>query len=83
MPYPAACRPQAWAAAASISLLRDLLGLDVDVPGGRIRLRPMQGAPVGALGVRGLAVAGRSFDVDVDRVGGLVRTTSVAGLRLD
>ena len=41
MPYPAACRPQAWAAGASLTVLRALLGLEPDVPNGIIRLHPM------------------------------------------
>ena len=41
MPYPAACRPQAWAAGASLTVLRGLLGLEPDVPNGVIRVHPM------------------------------------------
>ena len=41
MPYPAACRPQAWSAAASILILRTWLGLHPDVRlGARVDLRP-------------------------------------------
>jgi glycogen debranching enzyme len=35
VPYPAACRPQAWSAAAAIVLVQAVLGLRVDVPAGR------------------------------------------------
>jgi hypothetical protein len=38
--YPAACHPQAWAAAAAVVLLTVLTGVDPDVPGGTIRVRP-------------------------------------------
>lgn len=41
VPYPAACRPQAWAAGASLTVLRALLGLEPDVPNKVIRLHPM------------------------------------------
>ena len=41
MPYPAACRPQAWAAGASLTVVRALLGLEPDVPNGVVRLHPM------------------------------------------
>lgn len=57
VPYPAACRPQAWSAAAAIALMTALTGLDPDVPAGRLHLRPTGPLPVGALTVAGLSVA--------------------------
>jgi hypothetical protein len=66
MPYPAACRPQAWSAAAAILLLQATLGLEPDVPAGRVRLRPLVGVPVE---VRGLRIGGRPVDVSVDADG--------------
>ncbi|MEV0126891.1 glycogen debranching N-terminal domain-containing protein [Dactylosporangium sp. NPDC050688] len=68
-PYPAACRPQAWAAAAGPALLVALLGLDVDVPAGRITFDPFAPSPVGAFRVRGLKVADGELDVSVDAAG--------------
>ncbi|MFC4996811.1 glycogen debranching N-terminal domain-containing protein [Dactylosporangium cerinum] len=68
-PYPAACRPQAWAAAVGPALLTALLGLDVDVPAGRITFDPIAPSPVGAFRVRGLKVAGGELDVTVDASG--------------
>lgn len=41
LPYPASCRPQAWSAAASVAILTALLGIQPDVPGGALRLRPL------------------------------------------
>jgi glycogen debranching enzyme len=70
-PYPASCRPQAWAAAAGPALLTALLGLDVDVPAGRITFDPLAPSPVGAYRVRGLRVAGGSLDVSVSADGRL------------
>lgn len=70
--YPAACRPQAWSAAASIVILRAALGLTVDVPAGRIVVRP--DAAFGAwfpLTVRGLRVGSHRLDIEVDRHGGV------------
>lgn len=64
VPYPAACRPQAWSAAASIVVLSSALGLRADVPGGRLTLRPTLGH-LGHLRVEGLEVAGRRLDVAV------------------
>jgi glycogen debranching enzyme len=69
LPYPAACRPQAWSAAAAILLLQAALGLEPDVPAGRVRLRPLAGMP---LDVRGLRIAGRPVHVRVD-AGGAAR----------
>jgi len=67
VPYPAACSPQAWAAAAPVELVRTLLGLDVGsddlhadaaVPA---RFRPLR--------VDNLEVRGRRYSVEVDRGG--------------
>lgn len=40
LPYPASCAPQAWAAAAPVSLVTSLLGLDPDVPRRTLRVAP-------------------------------------------
>jgi glycogen debranching enzyme len=40
VPYPTASAPQAWAAAAPALLVQAMLGLDPDVPHGRVRLDP-------------------------------------------
>jgi glycogen debranching enzyme len=69
VPYPAACRPQAWSAAASVAILTAALGLEPDVPAGELRLRPMAGAPLGAITARGLRIAGRPVDVTLDGTG--------------
>ncbi|MBE1501764.1 glycogen debranching enzyme [Amycolatopsis lexingtonensis] len=67
--YPASCRPQAWSAAAAVSLLIAFLGLDVDVPAGTVTLSPPRPSPVGALRVEGLPLAGGTLDVAVDADG--------------
>jgi glycogen debranching enzyme len=69
VPYPAACRPQAWSAAASVVLLQAVLGLEVDVPAGRISLRPPRPSPVGALRVEGLRVGNDTVTVEIDAAG--------------
>jgi glycogen debranching enzyme len=66
MPYPAACRPQAWSAASAILIMQAVLGLEPDVPAGRVRLSPLPGMPLEA---RGLRIAGRPVDVRVDAAG--------------
>lgn len=63
VPYPAACRPQAWSAASAVTVLASALGLDPDVPGGTLTVRPPTPSPVGAVEVRGLRLAGRPLDV--------------------
>ncbi|MGB9377477.1 MAG: hypothetical protein WCB04_08190, partial [Mycobacteriales bacterium] len=83
VPYPAACRPQAWAAAAAVSVLRDLVGLDVDVPAGVVRIGPMPGAPAGALNVRDLMVDGVRLDVAIDRAGEVTGVNTSSSLRIE
>ncbi len=69
VPYPAACHPQAWSAAAAITITQVALGLTPDVPAGRLGARPLAGNPLGALRVDGLRLAGQPFDVDIDATG--------------
>jgi hypothetical protein len=67
MPYPAACRPQAWSAAAAVMILQTWLGLEADVPNGVVRLRPLPDAPT----VKGLRIAGHAVDFDGRSLTGL------------
>jgi glycogen debranching enzyme len=80
MPYPAACRPQAWSAAASVLMLRTTIGLDPDVPNGRVRVTPLPGTPFGPITARGLRIAGHPIDVTHDA--GTTVTGLPAGLRV-
>ncbi|HET9060044.1 MAG TPA: glycogen debranching N-terminal domain-containing protein [Acidimicrobiales bacterium] len=86
LPYPAACRPQAWSAAASVAVLSALIGVRPDVPGGRLAVRPLH--HIGAISVDGLRVGGQTVAVEVSahgtRVSGLpagieVQTGATAG----
>jgi hypothetical protein len=63
VPYPAACRPQAWSAGASLLLLRALLGLEPHVPAGRVVLRPMWPPPFRELEARGVAIGTGRLDI--------------------
>jgi glycogen debranching enzyme len=63
-PYPAACSPQAWAAAASPALATALLGLQVDVPAGNVAVRPLPG--FGAFSVENMRIGAETFSVSVD-----------------
>jgi glycogen debranching enzyme len=56
IPYPAACRPQAWSATAAVSVLGSVLGLRADAPAGGLDVSPA------ASGLAPLAVSGLRFD---------------------
>ena len=75
VPYPAACRPQAWSAASAVVILQALLGLDADVPGGTLRLSPELGDQ-GFLEVSGLRLAGHDLAVAVAADGAVEVTTT-------
>ncbi len=66
VPYPASCRPQAWAAASAVAVVTASLGLEADAPAGRLRVSPPSHSPFGAFRVQGLRFAGRVFSVGVN-----------------
>lgn len=68
-PYPASCCPQAWSSASAVALLTVALGLEVDVPGRTVTLRPAPSLPFGPLRVQGLRVGAFTVDVAVDACG--------------
>ncbi|MFF1302417.1 glycogen debranching N-terminal domain-containing protein [Streptomyces sp. NPDC058307] len=80
VPYPAACRPQAWSAASAVALMTALTGLDPNVPAGRLHLRPTGPLPVGALTVAGLSVAGERLDITLASDGRIESVSAPAGL---
>jgi glycogen debranching enzyme len=80
VPYPASCRPQAWAAASAVVMLQAFLGLEPDVRTGIVRLSPS--TTVGALRVLGLQVAGAALDVAIDPSGVVVAATAADGLTI-
>ena len=82
VPYPAACRPQAWSAASAVVVLTCLLGLRADVPAGRLEVAG-EGVPATWSGLRvtGLRVAGQPLDVEVR--GGQVLARTDAPLRVE
>lgn len=74
--YPAACRPQAWSAAAAIVLLRAACGLDVDLPAGRVGVDPRpEFRAFFPLRVSGVRVGGAVIDIDIDADGRAAVTT--------
>ncbi len=80
VPYPAACRPQAWSAASAIVLVNAIIGLRPDVPGGTYQLVPMAPSPVGVLTVAGLRLAGHDLTVSVSSDGTHVQVSTDAPL---
>ncbi|MFC0006199.1 amylo-alpha-1,6-glucosidase [Micromonospora siamensis] len=80
VPYPAACRPQAWSAASAVLLLQAAAGLQPDVPNGRVALRPLAGPELGALRVNGLRVADTDVTVEVDHTGHATATGLPQGI---
>ncbi|ROP26680.1 glycogen debranching N-terminal domain-containing protein [Pseudokineococcus lusitanus] len=73
VPYPAACRPQAWSAASAVVVLGAAAGLRPDVPAGTVALDPLRDADgraaLGAVRVDGLRVRGERVRVDVPAAG--------------
>jgi len=82
VPYPAACRPQAWAAASAVVLATAFLGLAPDAPAGSLTVAPSGPTPFGALRISGLRVAGRAVTVGVDARGQVCDVTAEEGLRV-
>jgi glycogen debranching enzyme len=64
--YPAACSPQAWAAAAPLMWLRAILRLDPMATADRIYLAPVLPAGVGHLHVEGIRIGDRRVSIHVD-----------------
>ena len=76
--YPAACRPQAWSAAAVFFLVRSALRLEVDIPAGTLHLDPDPAfAHWFPLDLGNLRLAGHPLHVRVDSSGlAFVRTSA-------
>jgi len=69
VPYPASCRPQAWASASAGALVTATLGLRADAPAGRLMLSPMRPSPFGAVTVSGIRVSDELCQISVDATG--------------
>lgn len=81
VPYPAACRPQAWAAAAALLLLRACLRPDPAIPDGRLTFTPLWPPVFRWLRVRDMPVAEGTVDLEVDEQRGM--TVQVHGTDVD
>ena len=69
LPYPASCRPQAWAAASVVPMMLATLGLTPQGPGALPTSCATSPTPFGALRVGGLRSGAAGFSVDVDSDG--------------
>ena len=82
-PYPAACRPQAWSAAAGVLLLQAALGLSADVRAGRLRVDPAAARAFGPLHISGLRVAGAPLSVRLDADGSVTDVDAPTGWQVE
>ncbi|MBM6399803.1 glycogen debranching N-terminal domain-containing protein [Phycicoccus sonneratiae] len=82
VPYPASCRPQAWAAASAGALVEVLLGVRPDAPGGQVRLAPLAPSPFGSVRVEGLRLGGASWSVSLDASGDVVDVVAPDGVEV-
>ncbi len=73
IPYPASCRPQAWSAAAAVSVLGSALGLVPHAQSGVLEVNPSR--VVGSIALDGIVFAGARGSVSVDHSGALVSST--------
>jgi len=81
VPYPASCRPQAWAAAGAVVM-------GARVPRDRPRCAGWSGqaasrAAAGALDVSGLRVGGQPFAMSADSGGNVTSVVVAPGLSID
>ncbi len=70
--YPAACRPQGWAAAAPLAALVAVSGVRIDLAAGVVHHPARTSTALGAFTLRDLRVGEERLDVHVDH-DGLVR----------
>ncbi len=72
IPYPTSCSPQAWSAAATVELVRAVIGIEPDIPNRKVQLRPrlwdgleirIEGIQLGTAGKLSLEVKGNHADV--------------------
>lgn len=78
VPYPAACRPQAWSAAAAISVLGSALGLRPDASTGTLSVSPTRA--FGALRVEGLRLGTADVSITVNADG---EVTAASGAHIE
>lgn len=80
VPYPTSCAPQAWASAVPLYLVRVILGLEPDVPDGRLAVRARLPERLGFLSLAGTMIGGEPVRIDVSA--DAVRLASLNGRSL-
>ena len=74
VPYPVACRPQAWAAGAFLLITQAMLGLKPEAPEKRLRIvDPKLPYWLNSVNVRGLRVGAGEVSLNYRRDGNLTR----------
>jgi glycogen debranching enzyme len=81
VPYPTACRPQAWAAGVPLAIVALCLGLQPDVPGGTVSLNPVLPRGLRHLEIHGVPLPGGELSLAHDANGTKVLRTP-RGLRV-
>ena len=69
VPYPTACRPQAWAAGVPLAIISLCLGLRPDVPAGTVALNPMLPRGLHRIEVYGISLPTGELSVTHDGEG--------------
>jgi glycogen debranching enzyme len=77
VPYPSSCSPQAWSSASPLLVVRAMLGLDPDLPAGRLRVRPRIPDAIGHLRLRGVRLGAERVDITADGEGIAVTGTDL------
>lgn len=72
VPYPVACSPQAWAAGTPLLFVRALLGIEPDIPNGKIVLAPSLPPWMSWMRVRRMRIGSGELSFDVIREGGVL-----------
>lgn len=81
-PYPASCRPQAWAAAAAVEVVRIAVGFVVDAPARTVTIDPPRPLAFGAVRVAGFRAGDAALTIEVGADGGVTCTGLPADWRL-
>jgi glycogen debranching enzyme len=66
VPYPASCSPQAWASGAPLLVLRALLGLEPDLPSGRLEIDPVLPKQAEQLSLADLPLGDTRVSIEVE-----------------
>ncbi|MBA2470700.1 MAG: hypothetical protein H0V41_00090 [Pseudonocardiales bacterium] len=82
VPYPTACRPQAWAAGVALAIVALCLGLQPDVPAGTVSLNPVLPRGLHRIEVHGIPFPGGELSVAHDGDGTKV-IEAPPGLRVE